>query len=128
MSQLTAEQLTTLSGQFTNLGNAILNYRMANTLTDTQDQDLEQLQNQLLAGATQMATQSAIIAGTEASGVIDQLNKVTSHVSQTIAQLVEVQKVIDIAAASLKVVTSVISMNPQNIISSAEGLASVCSK
>jgi len=103
-----------------------MDYRTSAALNDAQDQQLATLQSQLLAGATQLATQSAIISGTEAGDAIDQLNQVTSQISQTIQNLAEVQKVIDIAAAALKVVTSVISMSPQSIITSAQGLATTC--
>jgi hypothetical protein len=125
MSKLTATQLTATSAQFAAIANAILNYRMSATLSDAQDQQLEGIQKQLLSGSNELAAQSAVIAGTEAGDAISQLNQVTNQISQTIIHLAEVQKVINIAAASLKVVTSVIRMNPQNIISSVEGLIRV---
>ena len=103
MGQLTAQQLNALSVQFREIANTILDYRIAHPLLPADDADLEMLQNSILDSATALATQSAIQAGSEAAEAIKTLINVTGEIKTTIKGLENVTKVINIAAAVLKV-------------------------
>jgi len=127
MDEISSEQLNSLSQQFLDMGNAILSYRENNqNIPRDQDTELEQLQNSLLDKAGQLATMAAIASGEEAASAINGLSAVNAQITQTIQGLADVQKVIDIAASALKVVVSVISMKPGNIVDSVLGLATTC--
>lgn len=127
MDQITPEQLSTLAQQFLDMGNAILSFREDNeALIGDKDADLEATQNQLLDKAAQLAMLSAIASGPAAATAIGNLSAVNTQITKTIKDLAEVQQVIDIAAAALKVVTSVISMNPKDIIDAVGGLGTAC--
>lgn len=127
MDQITSEQLDTLAQQFLDMGNAVLAYRENNQdIPADKDKELEGLQNGLLHQAAQLATTAAIASGEEAANAVSSLSQVNAQITQTIQGLADVQKVIDIAAAALKVVVSVISMKPGDIVDSVGGLATTC--
>ena len=125
MGQLTAEQLNALSVQFLAIGKAILAYRMSNDLGD-RDAELEDLQNQILEKAAELATHSAVEAGDEAADAIAGLSGVTGQITATIQKLTDIQKAIDIATSALKVVVSVVSLDPGGIVEGADDLATNC--
>ncbi|WP_184544649.1 hypothetical protein [Mucilaginibacter sp. FT3.2] len=127
MDQITPEQLNTLAQQFLDMGNAILSYRENNqAIIGDNDADLEITQNELLDKAGQLAMLSAIASGPAAATAISKLIAVNVQITGTIKNLAEVQQVIDIASAALKVVTSVISLNANDIIDSIGGLSTAC--
>jgi cob(I)alamin adenosyltransferase len=127
MDEITSEQLNTLAQQFLDMGNALLAYREGDqAIPADQDAELEQLQNDLLDKAGQLATMGAIASGEEAASAVNSLSQVNAQITQTLQGLADVQKVIDIAAAALKVVVSVISMKPGDIVDSVGGLATTC--
>jgi hypothetical protein len=127
MDQISSAQLQTLSQQFLDMGNAILRFREnATIITDDQDSALEQLQNELLDNSQKLATMSAIASGQEAANAVASLSQVNSQITDTIKTLADVQKVIDIATAALKVVVAVVSMQPGTIVDSIGGLVTTC--
>jgi hypothetical protein len=127
MDQITTDQLNTLATQFLAMGNAILAFRENNAGIDAADDAaLEQLQNELLDKAGQLATMAAIQSGQEAAAAVNGLTQVNDQVTQTLQSLADVQKVIDIGTAALKVGVSVISMDPGDIVDAADGLALAC--
>ena len=127
MDEITSEQLNTLAQQFLDIGNAILTFRenMAGITAD-EDATLVQIQNELLDKAVQLATLSAIASGREAASAISRLSQVNAKIILSLQSLEDVQKVIDIATAALKVVVSVISMKPGTIVDSVGGLLTTC--
>ncbi len=127
MDQITTDQLNTLATQFLDMGNAILAFR-ENTagISPGDDAELEQLQNELLDKAGELATMAAIASGPAAAAAVASLAQVNDQITQSLQSLADVQKAIDIATAAVKVVVSVISMNPGNIVDAIGGLTSTC--
>lgn len=127
MDQISTDQLNTLATQFLAMGNALLAFR-ENTAGISNDDDatLEQLQNELLDKAGQLATMAAIASGQEAANAVNGLTKVNDQITQSLKKLADVQKAIDIATAAVKVVVSVISMNPGGIVDAVGGLTTTC--
>ena len=127
MEQITTDQLNILATQFLSMGNAILVFRESTIDINTDDDStLEQLQNQLLDNAGQLATMAAIASGAAAATAVSNLAQVNDQIAQSIQHLTDVQKAIDIATAAVKVVVSVISMNPGSIVDAIGGLATTC--
>ncbi len=127
MDTITTDQLNTLSQQYLDMGNALLAFRENNTGISDQDNDtMEQLQNEILDKAGQLATLAAMQAGTEAASAVNRLIEVNGQITATLSHLADVQKVIDIAAAAINVVVAVISLKPGDIISATGGLFNTC--
>ena len=125
MDQITTDQLNTLATQFLAMGNAILAFRENNAGIDD-DAALEKLQSELLDKAGQLAAMAAISSGEAAAQAVNSLVKVNDQITQSLQDLADVQKAIDIATAAVKVVVSVISMNPGSIVDAISGLATTC--
>ena len=84
------------------------------------------LQNELLDKAGQLATMTAIAAGEAAADAVNSLAQVNDQIAQSIQNLADVQQVIDIGTAAVKVIASVINMNPGDIVDAIGGLAAAC--
>ena len=131
MGQLKAEQLHALSVQFTEIANTILNYRMKPPFPEMKeeidaDKELETLQNKILDQSTTLATQSAIQVGDEALNDIHKLSDITINITKNISGLKKVQEVIKIAAAVLKVVVCLNTIDIGGIKDSIMELADSC--
>jgi hypothetical protein len=127
MDQITTDQLNALAQQFLAMGNALAAFREnAQGISPGDESNLEQLSDTLLDNAGQLVTMAAIASGEEAASAVNNLSKINDQITQSIQHLTDVQKAIDIATAALKVVVSVVSMKPGDIINSVGGLASTC--
>jgi hypothetical protein len=126
MGTITSEQLTALADQFNTIAAALEDYRENNALPDEESQQLEQLESQLSDGAVKLATQSAIETADEASAALNSLAGINTLIGQTIKGLQDVQQAITIAASAVQVASSVISMNPGQIVNAVGGLANAC--
>ncbi len=126
MNQLTSVQLSNLSAQFKAVGEAVLNYRVANEklINDEEDRELEGFQNTILNNAGKLNALSAIAVGDEAEKALNQLTGINTGIIQTMAKLGNVQHVINIASCMLNIITAILSLKPADIVASVAALNS----
>lgn len=126
MPKLNAQQARELAGNFLSLAQSVGDYRLDNfsTLSKPDLKRLGELQSTLLRSGEDMLALSATLVLPEVQQSLKDLGAVTKDIRTTITRLKSVQKVLNVAAAAVSLSSSIISKNPQAIVSGIQGLIS----
>ena len=124
MAALTPKQITALGDNFLTYAQAVGDYRIAHydALTATQRQELKKYQKLLLDRADELYTTSAMLIMDEVEAPLNSVKDITAKMETTYSKLRNVQKVINIAAACVKMGSSIFSLNGADISQSISDL------
>jgi hypothetical protein len=121
---LTAAQSQELAQAFHEMAVAIGAYRLAqvNTLTDTQQYQLQNLQFQCLQYSNSFITLGLFAQQANLAAVLQMIKQKTTIARQAISAITTVDKVLQIATAAAVLGASIASMNPSAVASGMQGL------
>ncbi|GAB2485019.1 MAG: hypothetical protein EP311_05345 [Cytophagales bacterium] len=124
MAKLTPEQVRTLSDQFYFLGMAIGEYRYTHwdDLSLEENKELSDSQYAILKSGEDMLAFAAQLVMDEAQTSIQQIQGLTKEIQDTIKDLKNIQKAMDVAAGILVLGAAILEKNPEKIGSNLRGL------
>jgi hypothetical protein len=115
MPDLNSEQLSELADHFVVIANVIGDYRTEHfsSLTQSQREELQTYHSALLNYIDELSAESTCLSINQPS--LDKLKNVVTEINQTNKNLLEVQKIIDVAAAGVALAEAVCTKNPKEI-------------
>jgi hypothetical protein len=124
MATLTSQQATDLANDFLALARAIGDFRYKNwyALSKEEKQELADLKNSILKSGEDILALSASLVMDDVQASLEQINNLTSQIKETIENLHNIQKCINVAAAIVTLGTSIISRDPKSVMDAINGL------
>ncbi len=117
MQQLTSEQANQLSNNFLGLAQAVGDYRFENwkNLSEEENKQIANFQWSLLNYAEDILAFSVTLVMEEVAESLNKIRSVTEDIKSTLHKLKNIQKVINIAAASVTLGAAIISKDTKAI-------------
>ncbi|MBP8192325.1 MAG: hypothetical protein KAX69_01890 [Chitinophagales bacterium] len=125
MAKLTTQQANELANNFLAMAQAIGEYRYQNfdSLSKIQNQKIRDLHWSILNYADDLYTMSATLVLNDVEESLSTIGLITEQMKDTYKHLQNIQKAISVAASVITLGASILSKNPQAIISAIGGLA-----
>lgn len=124
MADLTADQVSELAFHFLSLGQSIGNYRKTN-MTSLSPADFKMLGEKQLAildYSDKLFSASVILRMNKVSESLQRLKGIAEAIEKDILKLQSVQKIIDITEKIIVLGASIMSTNPQAVLSALDGV------
>lgn len=127
MPQLTSLQANELANNFLDLAQAIGDFRYNNwdNLSVFDNQRLGNFQWALLNYGEDMLALSTTLVMDDVQGSLSEISQITSEIKTSVKNLQNIQKGIDVAAATVTLAAAIISKKPQAILESVVGIKEV---
>ena len=124
MATLTAQQANELSTHFLTIAEAIGAYRYQHfdNLLKAENQQIKDLHTAILNYADQLYTLSATLVIDDVEAALYTIAAVTTEIKSTYKILQNVQKAINVAAASVTLGEAILSRDPKEVIKAVKGL------
>jgi hypothetical protein len=125
MATLSAQQAADLAKNFLELAKAIGDFRYRNwdRLSKAKKKKLAALKLSALKSGEDILALSATLVMNDVKTTLEQINNLTLQIKETINNLQNIQKGINLAAAVVTLGTAIISRNPLSVVDAIKGAA-----
>jgi len=127
MANLTAEKVNGLADNFSAMAQAVGEYRYKNyeNLSESQNQQIKDLQATILDIADRLYTLSAVLVMEDIETSLATIDNITNELRETYKTLLDFQKAINVAGAIVALGSSILSGKPASIVQSIDSLVKI---
>jgi hypothetical protein len=124
MEKLTAIQIIEIAKQLKTVARSISDFQIDNwsNLSTEDFNKLNKSERDILLTVQDLIAQSVIVLAENSENLISKVTDITGRINNTLKQIDNINKVIEIATASVFLVSAIVSQNPAAIKLSIEGI------
>ena len=124
MEKLTSIQIIEIAKQLKTVARSISDFQIDNwsNLTNEDFNKLNKSERDILLTVQDLIAQSVIVLAENSEKLISKVTDITSRIDSTLKQIENINKAIEIATASVFLVSAIVSQNPAALKLSIEGI------